>query len=182
MRGTVPAEWAGRTVEAVIDLGFDANMPGLQCEGLVYRPDGSPVKGINPNNQWVRVADAAAGGEQVELHVEAAANPVVLDYHRLPPTEFGDKQTAGASRSTRIARLDLAVFDENVWNLALDLEVLGELMAELSTDEPGAGTSCAPSTRRPGRARSAGRGRHRGRRARRARARARLPRRCPRRT
>ncbi|MGW3464740.1 alpha-mannosidase, partial [Streptomyces olivaceoviridis] len=48
--GTVPAAWAGRTVEALLDLGFDENMPGFQCEGLVYRPDGTPVKGLNPRN------------------------------------------------------------------------------------------------------------------------------------
>lgn len=34
--GQVPADWAGRTVEAVVDLGFERNMPGFQCEGLVY--------------------------------------------------------------------------------------------------------------------------------------------------
>jgi alpha-mannosidase len=131
VRGTVPAEWAGRTVEAILDLGFDPNKPGFQCEGLVYRPDGSPVKGINPNNRWVRIADEAAGGEQVALHIEAAANPCVLDYHPFVPTELGDLETAGDALQYRIARLDLAVFDETVWNLVLDLEVLGELMAEL---------------------------------------------------
>src|SRR5947209_7569011 len=31
--GEVPAEWAGRTVEALIDLGFDDRSPGFQCEG-----------------------------------------------------------------------------------------------------------------------------------------------------
>lgn len=39
--GTVPADWAGREVEAVIDLGFDERMPGFQCEALVYTPEGS---------------------------------------------------------------------------------------------------------------------------------------------
>jgi alpha-mannosidase len=132
VRGTVPAEWAGRTVEALIDLGFDARMPGFQCEGLVYRPGGEPVKGLNPNNQWVRIADAAEGGERVELHVEAAANPVILD--DFLPTELGERATAGDGPLYRIARLDLAVFDETVWNLVMDLEVLGELMAELPVD------------------------------------------------
>ena len=134
VRGAVPAAWAGRTVEAILDLGFDPNKPGFQCEGLVYRPDGSPVKGINPNNQWVRVADEAVGGEQVALHIEAAANPCVLDYHPFVPTELGDLATAGDQLQYRIARLDLAVFDETVWNLVLDLEVLGELMAELPVE------------------------------------------------
>ncbi|HET9168596.1 MAG TPA: glycoside hydrolase family 38 C-terminal domain-containing protein [Actinospica sp.] len=131
VRGTVPVAWAGRTVEAILDLGFDPNKPGFQCEGLVYRPDGSPVKGINPNNQWVRVADEAVGGEQVALHIEAAANPCVLDYHPFVPTELGELATAGDEPQYRIARLDLAVLDETVWNLVLDFEVLGELMAEL---------------------------------------------------
>ncbi|WP_035803097.1 alpha-mannosidase [Kitasatospora mediocidica] len=132
--GTVPAAWAGRTVEALIDLGFDKNMPGFQCEGLVYRPDGTPVKGINPCNQWVQIAAPAVGGEQVLLHVEAASNPVILDYHPFLPTGLGEKATAGDQPQYRLARIDLVVFDETVWQLVMDLEVLGELMAELPVD------------------------------------------------
>ncbi|MGW1621480.1 alpha-mannosidase [Streptomyces sp. NPDC002172] len=132
--GTVPAEWAGRTVEALLDLGFDENMPGFQCEGLVYRPDGTPVKGLNPRNQWVRVGAPVEGGEQVRLHVEAASNPVILDYHPFRPTWLGDKDTAGHEPQYTLTRMDLAVFDETVWQLVIDLEVLGELMAELPAD------------------------------------------------
>ncbi|MEU4347876.1 glycoside hydrolase family 38 C-terminal domain-containing protein [Streptomyces sp. NPDC023838] len=132
--GTVPAEWAGKTVEAILDLGFDENMPGFQCEGLVYRPDGTPVKGLNPRNQWVRVGAPAVGGEEVRLHIEAASNPVILDYHPFVPTTLGDKETAGTEPQYRLARMDLAVFDETVWQLVLDLEVLGELMHELPVD------------------------------------------------
>ncbi|MFH8484165.1 alpha-mannosidase [Streptomyces longisporoflavus] len=132
--GTVPQEWAGKTVEAVLDLGFDENMPGFQCEGLVYRPDGTPVKGLNPRNQWVRIAAPAAGGEDVHLHIEAASNPVILDYHPFLPTQLGDKETAGSEPQYKLARMDLAVFDETVWQLVIDLEVLGELMRELPED------------------------------------------------
>ncbi|MEV7242414.1 glycoside hydrolase family 38 C-terminal domain-containing protein [Streptomyces sp. NPDC093248] len=132
--GTVPAAWAGRTVEALLDLGFDENMPGFQCEGLVYRPDGTPVKGLNPRNQWVRIGAPAEGGEQVRLHIEAASNPVILDYHPFRPTALGDKDTAGHEPQYTLTRMDLAVFDETVWRLVQDLEVLGELMAELPED------------------------------------------------
>ncbi|GAA3815840.1 alpha-mannosidase [Streptomyces chiangmaiensis] len=132
--GTVPEAWAGRTVEALLDLGFDENMPGFQCEGLVYRPDGTPVKGLNPRNQWVRIGSPAEGGEQVELCIEAASNPVILDHHPFRPTQLGDKETAGSEPQYRLERMDLAVFDETVWQLVLDLEVLGELMAELPVD------------------------------------------------
>ncbi|WP_405896240.1 glycosyl hydrolase-related protein [Streptomyces sp. NBC_00727] len=132
--GTVPEAWAGRTVEALLDLGFDENMPGFQCEGLVYRPDGTPVKGLNPRNQWVRVGAPVAGGEEVLLHIEAASNPVILDYHPFLPTQLGDRETAGDEPQYRLARMDLAVFDEDVWNLVQDLEVLGELMQELPVE------------------------------------------------
>ncbi|MEV7127914.1 glycoside hydrolase family 38 C-terminal domain-containing protein [Streptomyces sp. NPDC093260] len=132
--GTVPEAWAGRTVEALLDLGFDENMPGFQCEGLVYRPDGTPVKGLNPRNQWVRIGAPVAGGEEVRLHIEAASNPVILDYHPFLPTRLGDKETAGSDPQYTLTRMDLAVFDETVWQLVIDLEVLGELMAELPVD------------------------------------------------
>ncbi|QHC24227.1 alpha-mannosidase [Streptomyces sp. GS7] len=136
VRGTVPEAWAGRTVEAVLDLGFDERMPGFQCEALVYTPDGSPVKGLNPRNQWVRVGDPVRGGERVEWHLEAASNPVILDVHPFLPTELGDPETAGSEPRYRLARMDLAVFDTEVWELIQDLEVLGELMAELAVDTP----------------------------------------------
>ena len=132
--GTVPEAWAGRTVEAILDLGFDENMPGFQCEGLVYRPDGAPVKGLNPRNQWVRIGAPVEGGEEVRLHIEAASNPVILDYHPFLPTRLGDKETAGSEPQYTLTRMDLAVFDETVWQLVIDLEVLGELMAELPVE------------------------------------------------
>ncbi len=98
--GTVPEEWAGKTVEAILDLGFDENMPGFQCEGLVYRPDGTPVKGLNPRNQWVRIGAPVEGGEEVRLHIEAASNPVILDYHPFVPTRSATRTPRAASRST----------------------------------------------------------------------------------
>ena len=100
LRGRVPAEWAGRTVEAVVDLGFDAAMPGFQCEGLVHLADGTVVKGLNPRNAWIPVGSPAAGEETVEFHVEAAANPVnaARNTRRL-------RTTAGAGLvRTRISR------------------------------------------------------------------------------
>jgi alpha-mannosidase len=133
--GTVPAAWAGRTVEALLDLGFNESQPGFQCEGLVYTPEGSPVKGLHPCNQWVRIGAPVAGGEEVLLHIEAASNPVVLEGSRLfEPTTLGDKETAGGEPQYRLGRMDLAVFDETVWDLVQDLEVLGELMVELPVE------------------------------------------------
>ncbi|MER7448107.1 alpha-mannosidase, partial [Microbacterium sp. NPDC097977] len=136
LSGRVPSDWAGRRVEAVIDLGFDINMPGFQCEALAYRPDGSPVKSINPRNQWIPIAQTAQGDEPVELYLEAAANPVLLDYHPFLPTQEGDIRTSSPEPLYRLRRLDLAVFETEVFELCLDLEVLFELQAELPATSP----------------------------------------------
>lgn len=77
--GTVPAEWAGQRVEAVLDLGFGTAQPGFSAEGLVYRADGTPVKALNPRNTWLPIAEQAAGGEEFTYFIEAAANPVLFD-------------------------------------------------------------------------------------------------------
>ena len=44
LTGRVPMAWTDREVEAVVDLGFAADGPGFQAEGLVHRPDGRPSR------------------------------------------------------------------------------------------------------------------------------------------
>ena len=136
LTGQVPAAWAGRRVEALIDLGFDVNMTGFQCEALAYRPDGTPIKSVNPRNQWVPISESAAGDEPVELYLEGASNPVLLDYHPFLPTQEGDILTSSKEPLYRLRRLDLAVFEPEVFDLSLDLEVLFELQAELPATSP----------------------------------------------
>ncbi|MFJ4638220.1 alpha-mannosidase [Streptomyces hygroscopicus] len=135
LEGTVPEAWAGRRVEAVIDPGFTDDGPGFQAEGLVYDAEGVPVKGIHPRNRHVPVAAPAAGGEPVHLLLEAAANPSVLR-DGFTPTRLGDVLTAGDRPLYRFASAELAVLDETVWHLVLDIEVLSELMRELPEDRP----------------------------------------------
>lgn len=134
--GTVPTDWAGRRVEARIDLGFDVNMTGFQAEALVYRPGGTPIKSLNPRNQWLPIVPEAAGDETVELYLEAASNPVLLDYHPFLPTQEGDILTSSPEPMYRTRRMDLVVFDEEVFEFSLDLEVLFELQAELPPTSP----------------------------------------------
>lgn len=72
----------GRAVELVVDLGWKRHRgPGFQAEGLCYRPDGSVIKAVNPDNCWIPLIDAN-GVAKVELddagrftvYVEAASN------------------------------------------------------------------------------------------------------------
>ncbi|MEU9171663.1 glycoside hydrolase family 38 C-terminal domain-containing protein [Streptomyces sp. NPDC048420] len=145
--GTIPAEWAGERVEAILDLGFATHSAGFSAEGLVYRADGTAVKALNPRNTWLPVAERAVGGEEFVAYVEAAANPVVM--HTAPgeltfgPTSvggrapwLGDPAADPGEPLYRLRRLDLAVFDRDVHELVQDLEVLQQLMPELSPDSP----------------------------------------------
>lgn len=132
---TVPEQWAGLAVEAVVDLGFDDDRAGFQSEGLVYLPDGRPVKGLNPRNTFIPVGPDAAGQRRTWF-VEAAANPLILCPEGFRPTPLGDPATAGPDPLYRLERADLAVLDQTVWNLVQDTEVLDQLMRELPTDSP----------------------------------------------
>jgi alpha-mannosidase len=133
LRGDVPPAWAGHRVEVVLDLGFTAHNPGFQAEALAYDAEGTPIKGIHPRNDYVPIANPARGGERVDLLVEGAANPAIPLPH---PTELGDRLTADEAALYRLRRADVAVLDEPVWQLCLDVEVLSELMHELSEHEP----------------------------------------------
>ncbi|WP_327154176.1 alpha-mannosidase [Streptomyces tubercidicus] len=132
LAGEVPQEWAGQRVEAVINPGFSGDGPGFQAEGLLYDAEGVPLKGIHPRNRHLPVGAPVSGGEEVRLLLEAAANPAVLRDFR--PTDLGDVRTAPHRPLYRFASADLAVLDETVWQLILDIEVLSELMHELPAD------------------------------------------------
>jgi alpha-mannosidase len=136
MSGQVPEAWAGRRVEAVIDLGFTGDWPGNQAEALVHRTDGTPLKAVNPLNQYVAIANPALGGETVEYLVEAASNPDILADDFARPTPLGDQRTAGDQPLYTFRSADIAVLDEEVWHLDLDVQVLRELMLELGEHDP----------------------------------------------
>ncbi len=151
LTGTVPAETQGLKVELVVDLGFSQSWPGFQAEGLVYRPDGSPVKALNPLNTWVPVDGTAPdginasgtaegetelGGQKIDLYVEAAANPFVFTDNPFIPTQLGEKSTAGDAPRYTMARADINIFNTEVWELVQDLEVLDQLQEELDLGNP----------------------------------------------
>lgn len=125
----VPERWAGRRVEAVIDLG------GGRAEGLVHDEHGTPLQGLYPHDQAVTVAAQARGGEPVRLLVEAAANPLI-DAATGAGAHFGDPVTAGDEPLHQLLRADLAVRDENIWQLIHDIDVLHSLMRALPAELP----------------------------------------------
>ena len=134
LTGDVPPEWAGRRVEAVIDLGFHPRAAGFQCEALVVEmmPDGSfrPLQGIHPRRTNY-VVDSEPG--PVVLHLEAASNPSFPGY---TPSPLGSLETAGDRLLYRFRRASLVVVDPAAEALAYDIEVLDGVMRSLLVDDP----------------------------------------------
>jgi len=114
--------------EVRFDLGWAGRRAGMQAEGLVFRPDGSHVKGLNPLNSWIPVAP----GESIEWYVEAAANPAINGFR---PTPLGDNHTAGAEPLYSISRVDICSVNTEVRELLADIDVLEELMHALAFED-----------------------------------------------
>ncbi|MCL2532554.1 MAG: glycosyl hydrolase-related protein [Nocardiaceae bacterium] len=132
VQGAVPAGWAeDGPVAAVLDIGFDADAgPGFQCEGLVFTGDGTILKGIHPRNKEVPIR----GGE-VDLYVEAAANPDIAA-EAFRPTRLGDGIDVDGTPLYRLKRADLVLIDPAVEQLAVDVDVLLGWAQKLPADRP----------------------------------------------
>ncbi|GAB4100621.1 alpha-mannosidase [Sinomonas halotolerans] len=137
LAGEVPDGWGGpgTDVEAVVDLGFIHEEPGFQCEGLVWRGDGTTVKALNARNHHVPLR-ALGGGPHVDFWVEAAANPDLVRGWTFAPTPLGDPETAGSEPCYRLGPMVLAERDLAVWELVQDVTCLVGLMRELPEDRP----------------------------------------------
>lgn len=130
--GQVPPELADAQVEAFVDLGGTYESPGFQCEGLVVRPDGTVIKGLNPMNKWVPIEPDEAG--RFTFYLEAASNPVLLELPPFAPTESGNKAGSGPLPQYQLRAAELQVVDPEVRELALDMATLQDVAAQLPED------------------------------------------------
>lgn len=136
--GELPAAWrggapAGTMPEILVDFGYNRSRSGFQAEGLVYRPDGTPLKAIAPLNSWVRWETADG---DVDLFIEAAANPDVAGEYTFEPTRLGDWDGAPEEPLYELRQLEIALRDETVWELVQDVWTLTGLMMELPETQP----------------------------------------------
>jgi alpha-mannosidase len=131
LTATVPAHLAGRTLHAVIDLGFTGRGDGFQVEGLAWR-DGRIVHAVQPDRRAVDLGIHPEGAT-VELWVEAAATPIIAGHaHGYGPTSLGDPATAPPAPLYTLRRASLAAFDPTVQSLATELHAVIDLA--LDTD------------------------------------------------
>ncbi|MFI7483964.1 alpha-mannosidase [Kocuria sp. M1R5S2] len=132
--GSVLSGWrgeAGTSAELVVDLGFNDALPGFQAEATVYTPSGRIVKAIEPMNRSVALEGLVGDDGLVDLYIEAAANPRVKLRDLFTPTPYGDKATAGTDRLYRLGRADVALLDQEVWELEQDCAALVGLLEQL---------------------------------------------------
>jgi len=124
-RGTVPVDWNGRTVSALVGLGASASGEGFTAEGLVWQ-EGKPTRAINVNRADVPIGSPVRGGEEVAFLVEAAANPSPRTW--LP---YGDPEPPSAEPLFTLRQAELACFSREAWELYHDLAVAHGAMLEL---------------------------------------------------
>ncbi len=131
----VPADWVGPQLELVLDLGFQSGRgfsgAGFQAEGLVWL-DGAPVQGVHPRRTSVPLPEARAG--RLVFYVEGAANPVIGPGFQ--PTPMGAWDTAPDRPIYRLKRAELALRNDDVYHLLLDVEVLQGVMRALDLHDP----------------------------------------------
>ena len=121
MQAEIPAGWKGSEVVALVDLG-GADMVGFTAEGLIWEGD-QPVQGLHLKHREHVVARVAAGGEPVDLLVEAAANPIppwsetpwpllMADYDGPPIYGLGQAELAVVHRDVEALYFDLRVLSQ----------------------------------------------------------------------
>ncbi len=127
-REHIPADWAGKEVVALIELGAKTG-EGFTCEGQVWQ-DGVPTRAINAFRADVPLASPAAGGEEIDFYVEAAANPhAVGSAERIAPR--GETQPI-----FRLEQAELACVNREAQAYYDDFRLAAEALAVLPQDGP----------------------------------------------
>lgn len=130
--GTAPTEQdPDNPLELVIDFGWADHSVGFQCEGLVYRPDGTIVKALNPRTRWVRLSEIAQPGEEFTIYVEAASNPLLLGVPAFQPVDYSEKPSSYEGALYVLNSAEICQYHPEVAALVSDLEVLEGLAKTL---------------------------------------------------
>ncbi|HUJ64019.1 MAG TPA: glycoside hydrolase family 38 C-terminal domain-containing protein, partial [Acidimicrobiales bacterium] len=124
---SVPDEWEGQEVAALIHLGGD-DVVGFSAEGLIWDRDLAPRQGLHHRHREFVVARHATAGERIELYVEAAANPIPKwhrqDWPLLAPDYHGPPLYV-------LRQGELVTVDRRVGELYADLRLLIEMARRL---------------------------------------------------
>jgi len=128
LKAMVPDTWKGAAVAAQIDLNGEA---------LIFDESGCPVYGLSGGSVFLPgykkdiylITESCAGGERVDLWIEAAAN------HLFGISGSPRNGDVGPEYRGTVNRINLVKYDLEKWHLMLDLDVLYSLLTGLA-DSP----------------------------------------------
>lgn len=128
LKGILPESWKNKKVVANLDFNG---------EGLIFSKEGIPLQGITSSSVYNRefkrdifpIYDNCKGGEDIELWIEAVAIGYLgvnlpLDSKPDAPNRYGEYKG-------KVNKIEYAIFDEELWHLWLDIEVLNGLVKTL---------------------------------------------------
>lgn len=124
LSGVIPSTFKGKEVVALVDVGGEA---------CVFNASGDPLQGITNKRigqefdeaeikRRVYITGEAAGGEQVDLLLDAGANNI------MGVTELFNSMVIADGT---LNQAEIAIFHRNVWQLYLDYEFLYNLYLTL---------------------------------------------------
>ena len=131
LQGSIPKEWAGAEVAALVHLGGYEGV-GFSAEGLIWDAAGRPVQGLHHRHRDYLLG-LAAGGEEVEFYVEAAANPIASSRLAGQPMLMPDY--AGPPLY-RLEQAEIGPVDRDVEALYFDMGVLLQLAEHVPRRAP----------------------------------------------
>ena len=133
LTGRVPRAWRG----ADVALRFDAN-----GESLVFDASGCPRYGLTNGSVFsgefrkdlCRLFEPCAGGEKVDLWIEAAAYGLFgINRHGDPRRDAPERH---GNYTGRVVQMELVRLETEVWRYWLDIEVLFNLLESLEQESP----------------------------------------------
>lgn len=128
LKGSIPESWKNKKIIANLDFNG---------EGLIFNNSGVPQQGITSSSVYNRefkrdiypVYEKCIGGEEIELWIETVAIGylgVNLPFDPMP----NDSNRYGEFKG-KVNKIEYAIFDEELWHLWLDIEVLNGLVKTL---------------------------------------------------
>lgn len=126
IRGTVPASMTGQRVCLCFSTGTEA---------LIWRDD-VPYHGLDVNRSTAVLFPVAQGGEQVDLHIEAACNHVlgITDQLFWEPPEHMARWREGTPG--RFEHCELVTVNQDAWRFMRTFEFARLLLEQLPDDSP----------------------------------------------
>ncbi|OZG60937.1 alpha-mannosidase [Bifidobacterium lemurum] len=131
-------EAQGRAIELVARLGYLDGPVGGQVEGLVYRPDGTVIKGLHPRNFTIPLVDAEGRRDSIvddsgnfTLYIEGAYNPMIPAF---PQTNWGNGPTECADVRYEFRGVDVCAYEHELAEYHMDLDAISMALEQLDKE------------------------------------------------